>query len=310
MHHTASTAFLWLCLFDKRPIYSSDFCLKSIVSNIHTFIAEGADLPVVKDDMESMEYPLFALKTGDTRIIQWKKEIKCPLGSKTIIQTSILPLAHYGRATIFDKDIWIFIISKLMKAKLNREKINRFVEFTAMEYFRGTNKSLSSKQYELFQNALNRLSGTKIEIYKQVYDMNEKLTEETTENMSLLDSWMITKEGKNNLPLKVLVELPLWLYNSVLTNQVLTISPDYFRLRKSMDRRIYEIARKFCGKQEQFKIGLGRLREKVGTKVDLRHFRNEFKSLVEANVLPDFDVVYDKNTDIATFKNKKFIKQI
>lgn len=42
------------------------------------------------------------------------------------------------------------------------------------------------------------------------------------------------------------------------------LAPDYFNLRKPIERRIYEIARKHCGDQELFKIGLEKLQLKVG----------------------------------------------
>jgi plasmid replication initiation protein len=55
------------------------------------------------------------------------------------------------------------------------------------------------------------------------------------------------------------IKLSEWLYNAILSNELLTISPDYFNLRKPMERRIYEIARKHCGDQDVFKIGLENL---------------------------------------------------
>src|SRR5699024_12414693 len=67
-----------------------------------------------------LSYPLFALRTGDTRTITYES------GNKRII---IRPLADLGRATILDKDIWIFIISRLMQAKdFKNLKISKTVE--------------------------------------------------------------------------------------------------------------------------------------------------------------------------------------
>ncbi len=46
------------------------------------------------------------------------------------------------------------------------------------------------------------------------------------------------------------VTLPDWLYQGITQTKILKISPDYFRIRKAIDRRIYEIARKHCGYQK------------------------------------------------------------
>ena len=45
----------------------------------------------------------------------------------------------------------------------------------------------------------------------------------------------------------VTVTLSDWIYRSVLARSVLTLHRDYFRLRKPLERRVYEIARKHCG---------------------------------------------------------------
>ena len=58
------------------------------------------------------------------------------------------------------------------------------------------------------------------------------------------------------------VVLSEWLYQSVLADEVLTLNKDYFRLRKPIERRLYEIARKHCGRQKQWKIGLELLHKK------------------------------------------------
>lgn len=51
------------------------------------------------------------------------------------------------------------------------------------------------------------------------------------------------------------VGLSRWLFNAVQVHEVLTINSDYFRLRKPIERRLYELARKHCGDQAHFAIG-------------------------------------------------------
>ncbi len=103
---------------------------------------------------------------------------------------------------------------------------------------------------------------------------------------------------------RVEVTLPDWLFNSVAKKKVLALSADYFRLRKPLDRRIYELARKHCGHQAEFRINLDLLHKKTGVTDVLRNFRVAIRSLAESNELPDYFVQYDSKKDIVTFKNR------
>ena len=59
-------------------------------------------------DMASMEHPIFSLSTKpDTRILRYENDG---------MVVEILP-SHKGLATVFDKDIIIYCISKLMHMK-------------------------------------------------------------------------------------------------------------------------------------------------------------------------------------------------
>jgi len=40
------------------------------------------------------------------------------------------------------------------------------------------------------------------------------------------------------------ITLSEWVYRSVISKNVLTLNRDYFRLRKPLERRMYELARK------------------------------------------------------------------
>ena len=104
--------------------------------------------------------------------------------------------------------------------------------------------------------------------------------------------------------IRVEVEIPQWLFDSVANKQVLSISPDYFRLRRPLDRRIYELARKHCGYQSSWKIGLDLLHRKSGSTGDLRKFRLNIKSLAESDELPDYVLRFDHEKDMVIFKKR------
>jgi len=74
----------------------------------------------------------------------------------------------------------------------------------------------------------------------------------------------------------------------LLTKQVLTINRNYFRLRKALERRLYELARKHCGRQELWEIGLSKLKEKVGSTSELYKFRYQLKQIIEADRQQDY----------------------
>lgn len=253
------------------------------------FIADGSDLPYFRDDMASMANPLFALKAGDTRTIRYEQNQ---------VKTEISANAEYGRATIFDKDIWIFAISKLMQAKFEGKEINNAIEFSAAEFFKATNRGKGGKQFEMFRDALNRLRGTSI--------LTEVETggQRSASGFGLLDGWEVIEENHKKFPLRVIIELPHWLYRSITKDEVLPISKDYFRLRKPIDRRVYEIARKHCGKQPSWKISLELLHRKTGATMVFKNFRIAINSLAQANVLPDYYIEYDRKSDMVTFINR------
>ena len=96
------------------------------------------------------------------------------------------------------------------------------------------------------------------------------------------------------------VTLSEWLYNAVSAFEVLTIHPDYFRLRKPLARRLYELARKHCGHQTSWVIGLELLRDKSGSKSKIKEFRRMVRAIEADDSLPEYRLVLG-NDDKVTF---------
>lgn len=83
------------------------------------------------------------------------------------------------------------------------------------------------------------------------------------------------------------------------------ISHDYFRIRKAIDRRLYEIARKHCcGAQHEFVISTEKLHSKTGSTSNKAEFKRLVKKLCAVNDLPDYEVFYCKEKDQVIFKNR------
>ncbi len=241
-----------------------------------------------KDDIASMEHPIFSLsKKPDYRIPEYSHN------GKTI---KISPSAA-GLPTIFDKDILLYIASALINAKNNGEQISKHVQFTSYDYLVTTNKSTGGEQYNQMKASLLRLRGTSIETNIKTNDI------EVTEGFGLIESYRVVKEGKNGKALAMTVKVSDWFYNSIMGNEVLTIDKGYFRLKKPTDRRLYELARKHCGNQNAWKISLEKLKVKLGTVSPLRAFRYNMKKLIDSNHLPEYNI--SMNEDIVTFTRKE-----
>ena len=257
------------------------------------FVADFRDISI-KDDLPSMEHPMFALRPGDKRVRRYEKN-----GHKVEVQPGTK-----GLATIHDKDIWIYCISQLVEAiNLGREDISRVVQFTAYDFLVATSRSSSGRSYQRMADALGRLSGTRIETNIATGNQKERA------GFGLIDAWRVIEAGPNNQMLAIEVTLPDWLYRSVLEKRVLTLSPKYFRIRKPLDRRLYELARKHCGHQSRWKVSLEVLHHKSGSAASRREFRRSLRMLTEANELPDYKWTFNAADDMVTVYSKKSLGQ-
>ncbi|MGA9546403.1 MAG: replication initiator protein A, partial [Rhodomicrobium sp.] len=77
------------------------------------------------------------------------------------------------------------------------------------------------------------------------------------------------------------------------TAEVLPISQDYFRLRRPLDRRLYELARKHCGSKDKWRISIDKLQKKCGSKQERKSFVRHLRETVEADHLPDYTLMLD-----------------
>jgi len=241
------------------------------------FLADMFDY-ALKDDGASMEAPIFTLSTKpDLSIWEWSSKD----GNKYVkVAPSVL-----GRATQHDKDVLIYVVSQLTEA-LNRgrdDAKNRTVRFTVYDFLVTTNRQTSGQGYKLLQEAFERLAGTRI-----TTDIKTG-GERVKQGFGIIDEWtIIEKSNSDERMIAVEVKLSRWLYNAVQAFEVLTIHPDYFRLRKPLARRLYEIARKHCGHQTEWTIGLELLQEKAGSKSTLKEFRRAVRTIQTDDSLPEY----------------------
>ena len=226
-----------------------------------------------KDDMGSMEHPIFSLSTRpDLRVLDY---------AHNGVRVTVVPSVR-GLATMFDKDILIYCISQLMAALNAGRPVSRELRLTAHDLMMATNRETSGDGYQRLREAFERLAGTRITTNLVTGGI------EVTTGFGLIESWQILRATKGGRMVQVAVVLSDWLYRAVLSQSVLTLSRDYFRLRKPLERRVYELARKHCGRQPEWRVGMGTLAKKSGSASPLRVFRRMIRDMVAEDHLPDY----------------------
>lgn len=231
---------------------------------------------------------MFALRAGDRQIRRYEHN-----GNSVEIQ----PGAK-GLATQHDKDILIYCISQLVEAINARQPVSRVVRLRAYDFLITTNRRTDGDAYKRLQEALDRLAGTRLSTNIKSGGKRERA------GFGLIDSYRILERDGASRMAAIEVTLSEWTYRAVESMHVLAISRDYFRLRKPLDRRIYELARKHCGTQSRWKIGLSKLHLKSGSRAPLKKFRFEIKKLAESGELPDYRVSYSGEEDLVTFYSR------
>ncbi len=236
------------------------------------FILDISDV-VPKDDMASMEHPLFSLATKpDMRQLEYRN------GDNRL---KIVP-SGVGLPTIFDKDILIFCISQLMHKKNRGEKIGKRVRFSARELMMATNRPTNNLSYQRLEQAFHRLMGATFQTDIQTGNRRE------TRFFSLLDSgsgFVMKDDDRWRLDYCEVI-LSDWVMRAIEANEVVTISEKYFRLRRPLERRLYEIARKHCGNSPKWQIGLAKLQDKTGSNAPLKKFRHNLREIIEKDETP------------------------
>ena len=226
-----------------------------------------------KDDLGSMEHPLFSLATRpDRRILDYEHN-----GVSITVTPSVK-----GLATIHDKDILIYCISQLVGAMNAGRAVSRTLQLTAHDLLVATNRETSGDSYRRLREAFERLAGTRITTNYETGG------EEVTTGFGLIESWRIVRKSRGGRMVSVAVTLSEWLYRAVLAKSVLTLSRDYFRLRKPLERRIYQLARKHCGRQSEWRISIDTLLKKSGSGSPRRVFRKMIRDMIAADHLPDY----------------------
>ena len=245
------------------------------------FVLDVMDV-IPRSDMASMEHPIYSLSPRpDLRELSYvhdDQKIEIIPGSK-------------GLPTVYDKDILIYCISKLMAMKNAGQEIGPTVRLTTHDLLVQTNKQTNDNGYKRLEAALQRLAGTVIQTTIETGD------EKTVKGFSLISSYEYNRKGSMHADRLRYLEITLcdWIFRAIDSAEVVPISRDYFRLRKPLDRRLYELARKHCGGSSKWRIGLDKLQKKCGSRMERRFFLRHVRHTVQSNHLPDYALTLEND---------------
>lgn len=247
-----------------------------------------------KSDTASMEHPLFTLSTKPDYTPRRYEN------GDTFLRISP---SQYGLATVHDRDILIYCISQCM-ARLNSGKqVHRTLRFNAHDLLKVTNRQTSKEGYRLFKTALRRLQGTQIETNITTGG------HEQWEVFSFIDNAKTIKETRDGRMQAIEITLSDWVFNAMRekSGEILTISRDYFRLRKPLERRLYELARKMCGQSSKWHLRLATIHNRTGSNSTLKEFRRMLKAIIDDNQqhhhIPDYS--FEMNNDLVVIRPRK-----
>jgi len=232
----------------------------------------------VRGERSVMDFPFFALSK-----VAVQKPVDYKIGNLSI---QIRPSAT-GIATMYDKEIILYVASLMAQAISRGEDVDQDFTFTAHDFFRITGVARPSKRdYQRFTDALERLQGTQIKTNIRTGSQIDKgwfswLSEAAATYVEL-------PNGEQQMRL-VKVRLCPWLHRAIQRDgHIYHYHHDYFRLG-TIERRLYEIAHCHCD-GEEIEMPIEMLSVKVGSTATLARFKHYLKGVEAGDSLPEYRI--------------------
>lgn len=236
----------------------------------------------INGQVDLMAYPFFGLsKTPSKRAIRFVEGA---------VSLEVRP-SEKGVATIYDKEILIYLASLAIERLERGETFDGVLTFTAYDFFKLAGLSgASGKNYQRLAGSLDRLQGTQVRTTIETGGVN-------------IDGWFSwiseaqvifsrTANGQKRAR-AFRVRITDWLVRAIAADgSVLSYDKSYFTLT-AIERRVYEIARAGCaqvGPDKSVVLGLNLLRQRVGVTSPLKKFRQLMAQIVEKDDLPTYRV--------------------
>jgi plasmid replication initiation protein len=230
----------------------------------------------IRGERSLMAFPFFALAKN-----AWMKPLTYDHAAVSI---EVRPSAN-GVATIYDKEIVLYIAS-LMAAKIDvGEEVAQDFVFTAHDLFSVTGANHSARSYARLSEALERLQGTQIKTNIEAGGEGEEGFFSWLSEARL--HYSKSRTGERRLK-AVRVRLCDWLFRAILRDgHVLDYAAAYFQLGP-IERRIYEVAR--ASGEERLEVDLATFRLQIGYQNPLSNFRAALKTIAGTDAIPDYAV--------------------
>ncbi|MEM9839709.1 MAG: replication initiator protein A [Pseudomonadota bacterium] len=241
----------------------------------------------VKGERSVMAFPFFALSKG--------RRMQPITYADDYVSIEVRP-SQTGVATIYDKEILLYIASLLVSQMKRQETPSQEYSFTAHDFIRVIGGNRSARSYQRIHGALERLQGTQIKTNIEAGGEGEDGFFSWVSEAKM--SYTKNADGSKRLS-RVKVRLCDWLYRAIIKDQkILTYDSTYFQL-SPIERRLYELARVHCGQQRFFHIGLAKLQKKVGSEDRPAKFKAALREVENRQPIPEYDlfVVDDPHSD-------------
>lgn len=244
-----------------------------------------------KDERTMMERPFFALgKRKRNKPIEYESD-----DGSVWVKVNAHP--EFGMATIWDADILIWCISRIVKEReAGRNLESARIVTTPYELLTGIARATGGHDYRRLYEAINRLRNTTI-------TTNIRAGRKQHANFNWLaefegEGTIETPEGLEKVK-SIVLTLPRWIYDAISkTDNVLTLDRDYFLMTGGLERVLYRMARKHAGNQAQgWTCSLAQLLKKSGSEASMKKFAEMIKSSVDDNALPRYKMTMTKLQD-------------
>jgi plasmid replication initiation protein len=259
----------------KRPKDSKPVETTAAVPQGDLFLLDSPLHGEIRGERSLMAFPFFALSKN-----AWMKPLTYQADQVSI---EVRPSAS-GVATIYDKEIVLYIAS-LMAAKIEAgEDVAQDFVFTAHDLFSVTGSNHSARSYGRLSEALERLQGTQIKTNIEAGGEGEEGFFSWLSEAKL--HYTKTRSGERRLK-AVKARLCDWLYRAILLDRhVLDYATAYFQLGP-IERRIYEVARS-THDGEGLDLDLATFRLQIGYQNPLSNFRAALRQIAETDVIPGY----------------------
>ena len=255
-----------------------------------------------KDSAEMMERPFFSIsKRKRNKSISYES----PDG-KLWIKVNANPT--YGMATIWDADILIWCISRIVQQRdAGKNDLRPIIHTTPYELLKGIARGTSGQDYVELLRAIKRLRTTEVETNiragRRRFIAFHYLGDIEGEGEGSEDP-----EQLKSLTLRV----PDWLLDGILSGNVLTLDREYFLLTGGIERAIYRVARKHAGSQPHgWTVRMSVLHEKTGSESPLKKFAFRLREMCREDDLPRYAMTGTTTQDGSAavhFVDRSFVK--